>query len=101
MTAFFFLATLFSITFEKLRWEVAGTVSLADILDLDVDNRNVGGVGSLDNVLRLDGDAIDSLTLALADGWGAADTTTFSGYAIYAVQNVRVAVDQDIAVSVA
>jgi Ca2+-binding RTX toxin-like protein len=76
-------------------------LSLADILDLDVGNRNVGGVGSLDNVLRLDGDAIDSLTLALADGWGAADTTTFSGYAIYAVQNVRVAVDQDIAVSVA
>lgn len=75
------------------------TLSLADVLDLDVDNRDVGGVGSLDNVLRLDGDAIDSLTLSLADGWGTADTTTFTGYAIYVVQNVRIAVDQDIAVS--
>jgi hypothetical protein len=77
------------------------TLNLADILDLDVDNRDVGGIGSLDNVLRLDGDAIDSLSLALSDGWGAADTTTFNGYAIYAVQNVRIAVDQDIAVSLA
>jgi hypothetical protein len=32
MAAFFFLATLFAVTFEKLRWEVAGTVSLADVL---------------------------------------------------------------------
>jgi general stress protein CsbA len=31
-TAFFFLATLFSVTFEKVHWEIAGAVSLADIL---------------------------------------------------------------------
>jgi general stress protein CsbA len=32
VTAFFFLATLFSVTFEKVHWELAGSVSLADIL---------------------------------------------------------------------
>ena len=31
-TAFFFLATLFSVTFEKVHWEIAGSVSLADML---------------------------------------------------------------------
>lgn len=31
-TRFFFLATVFCVTFEKLRWEVAGTVFLADVL---------------------------------------------------------------------
>jgi general stress protein CsbA len=34
VTAFFFLATLFSVTFEKVHWELAGAVSLADILAL-------------------------------------------------------------------
>jgi O-antigen ligase len=34
LTAFFFLATLFSVTFEKVHWELAGAVSLADILAL-------------------------------------------------------------------
>ena len=32
IAAFFFLATLFSVTFEKVHWELAGSVSLADIL---------------------------------------------------------------------
>jgi hypothetical protein len=32
VTAFFFLATLFAVTFEKVHWELAGSVSLADIL---------------------------------------------------------------------
>jgi hypothetical protein len=32
VTAFFFLATLFSVTFEKVHWEIAGSVSLADVL---------------------------------------------------------------------
>ncbi len=31
-TRFFFLATVFAVTFEKVHWNVAGTVSLADIL---------------------------------------------------------------------
>jgi hypothetical protein len=34
VTAFFFLATLFSVTFEKVHWELAGSVSIADILAL-------------------------------------------------------------------
>jgi hypothetical protein len=34
VTAFFFLATLFSVTFEKVHWEIAGSVSLADVLAL-------------------------------------------------------------------
>jgi hypothetical protein len=32
LTGFLFLATVFCVTFEKLHWEVAGTVSLADVL---------------------------------------------------------------------
>ena len=31
-TSFFFLASLFCVTFEKIHWNVAGTVSLADIV---------------------------------------------------------------------
>jgi len=31
-TRFFFLATVFAVTFEKVNWSVAGTVSLSDIL---------------------------------------------------------------------
>jgi hypothetical protein len=32
VTGFLFLATLFSVTFEKVHWELAGAVSLADVL---------------------------------------------------------------------
>jgi hypothetical protein len=32
LTRFFFLATIFSVTFEKLHWDVAGQVSIADLL---------------------------------------------------------------------
>jgi O-Antigen ligase len=32
LTSFFFLASLFCVTFEKIHWSVAGTVSLADVL---------------------------------------------------------------------
>jgi len=32
VTTFFFLASLFCVTFEKIHWDVAGTVSLADVL---------------------------------------------------------------------
>ena len=32
LARFFFLATLFSVTFEKVHWNIAGTVSLADIV---------------------------------------------------------------------
>jgi O-antigen ligase len=34
MTRFLFLATLFCITFEKVHWSVAGTVTLADVLTI-------------------------------------------------------------------
>jgi hypothetical protein len=34
VTAFLFLATVFCVTFEKLHWELAGTVSLADVLTI-------------------------------------------------------------------
>jgi O-antigen ligase len=34
LTRFLFLATVFVVTFEKVRWELAGTVSLADLLAL-------------------------------------------------------------------
>ena len=32
VTSFFFLASLFCVTFEKIHWNFAGTVSLADVL---------------------------------------------------------------------
>ena len=33
-TDFFFLATLFCVTFEKVHWNVAGTVGIADVLTI-------------------------------------------------------------------
>lgn len=33
-TRFLFLAVVFAVTFEKVRWEIAGTVNLADVLAL-------------------------------------------------------------------
>ena len=71
-----------------------GALGLTDAADL-------GGVASLDNVLKIDGDTGDSLSLDPADGWSAADTSTLPGYAIYAAGNAKVAVDQDITVAVA
>jgi hypothetical protein len=78
----------------------AMTLHLADILDLDVTVANVGGNAALDDVLRIDGDASDTLNLFSADGWGGADTSSLAGYAIYSYQAVKVAVDTGIAVSV-
>jgi Ca2+-binding RTX toxin-like protein len=75
---------------------------LADILDLEVRNANVGGKAALDNVLLIEGDAGDTLQLSTADGWGASpDTASLAGYAIYKVNLVRVAVDTDISVTLA
>ncbi len=78
----------------------AMTLHLADILDIDANNTNVGGVASLDNVLKVDGNAGDTLHLLASEGWSAGDTSTLGGYAIYTHQAVRVAVDQDIVVTV-
>jgi hypothetical protein len=77
------------------------TLRLTDILHIDAQNSDVGGVGSLDNVLKLDGDSGDTLSLDPADGWSGPDTATLAGYAIFAAGNVKIAVDQDIAVAVA
>ena len=34
VTSFFFLSTVFACTFEKVHWNVAGTVGIADVLAL-------------------------------------------------------------------
>ncbi len=75
------------------------TLHLADVLDLDVTISNLGGNANLDNVLRIDGNAGDTLQMFNVDGWSAADTSSLTGYAIYTYQAVKVAVDTDIAVS--
>ena len=74
-------------------------LALSDVLELDAQLVDLGGVATLDDVLKIDGDAGDFLTLDLSDGWSAADTATLADYAIYAAGNVKIAVDQDIAVS--
>ncbi len=76
------------------------TLHLADVLAIDPQNSDVGGVAGLDNVLKIDG-AGSSLSLDAADGWSGPDTATLAGYAIYAAGNVKIAVDLDIAVAVA
>jgi hypothetical protein len=78
----------------------AVSLHLADLLDIDVQNSNVGGVATLDNVLKVDGNAGDTLQLFASEGWSTADTSALSGYAVYTHQNVKVAVDTDIVVSV-
>jgi hypothetical protein len=75
------------------------TLHLADVLALDATISDVAGIASLDNALRIDGNAGDTLQMFSADGWDAADTTSLTGYAIYSYQAVKVAVDLDIAVS--
>lgn len=77
------------------------TLHLADLLDIDASNHDVGGQPGLDNVLKIDGNAGDTLHLAAADGWGAADTASLAGYALYTSQGVQVAVESAIAVTVA
>ena len=79
---------------------IDATLHLADVLDINADNHDVGGNADLDNVLKIDGNAGDQLHLFTADGWGAADTGSLAGYAIYSSQGVQVAVDAAIAVTV-
>ena len=73
---------------------------LADVLDLDVQDSNIGGKASLDNTLTINGNTGDTLHLSTADGWSAANTATLAGYAIYTVQHIQVAIDTHIAVTV-
>jgi hypothetical protein len=70
------------------------------VLDMNADNHDLGGNPNLDNVLKLDGNSGDQLHLFTADGWGAADTSSLAGYAVYASQGVHIAVDTAIAVTV-
>jgi hypothetical protein len=65
LTAFFFLATLFSVTFEKVHWELAGSVSLADILAILFVGSFLAGRW-LDQDGRLTRTAVISLGFALA-----------------------------------
>jgi Ca2+-binding RTX toxin-like protein len=74
---------------------------LADVIDMHVQNTDVGGVASLDNVLKIEGDTGDTMRMPSFEGWGAPDTSSLSGYAIYTSHNVHVAVDTDIHVTVA
>jgi hypothetical protein len=76
------------------------TLHAADVIDLNVDNRDVGGIASLDNVLKIDGNTGDTLKLFSTDGWGAANGAILAGYNVYAEGAVKIAVDKDIAVTV-
>jgi hypothetical protein len=67
LTAFLFLATLFSVTFEKVHWELAGAVSLADILAILFVSVFVAG-RLVEHDGRLPPTAIAALGFALAFG---------------------------------
>jgi hypothetical protein len=51
-------------------------------------------------VLKLDGDSGETCRDP-ADGWSASNTPTLLGCSIYGAGNVKIAVDQDIAVAIA
>jgi hypothetical protein len=51
-------------------------------------------------VLKIDGNAGDTLRLFASEAWSAGGTGTLTGYAIYTHENVKIAVDTDIVVSV-
>ncbi len=70
------------------------TMNIADLLDLDVNNRDVGGIAAFDNVLRLDGNIGDSLTLS-GGGWSLDNSIPLTGYNIYVNGAIRIAVDID------
>jgi Ca2+-binding RTX toxin-like protein len=75
------------------------TLHAADVLDIDPETSNVGGVSSLDHLLKIDGNAGDTLTLFASDHWSAADTSSLAGYAVYTAGAVKIAVETDISVS--
>ena len=85
----------------EVKIERAGrNMNVADVLDLNPTDSKVGGNPALNDVLKIDGNAGDTLHLSSSDGWSAADTASLAGYAIYTHQNVKVAVDHDINVQV-
>jgi hypothetical protein len=75
------------------------TLHAADVLDIDPQTSNVGGVSSLDHLLKIDGNAGDTLTLFASDHWSAADTSSLAGYAVYTAGAVKIAVENDISVT--
>jgi hypothetical protein len=75
------------------------TLHKADVLDIDCQTIDALGDASLDNVLIFDGDTGDTMALALSEGWTKG--STIAGHDIYATGNLRIAVDQDIAVTIA
>jgi len=77
------------------------TLHAADVLDMNPNGHDLGGVASLDNVLRIDGNAGDTLHLASTDHWSAADTATLAGYALYNSGGAHIAVETTMAVTVA
>jgi hypothetical protein len=76
------------------------TLHYADVLDMNPTNHDVDGKASLDNVLKIDGNAGDTLHLDAFEHWSAADTSTLAGYAIYTNHDVKVAIETAIAVIV-
>ncbi len=75
------------------------TLHLADLLDLDLDNRDLGGIAAFDDDLKIEGNKGDSLSLLLSDLWSAADTMTLPGYAVYSQGGFNLIVDKDITVN--
>ncbi|HVZ00519.1 MAG TPA: hypothetical protein VHA35_13510, partial [Dongiaceae bacterium] len=79
----------------------AMTLRAVDVLTMNPENQDVGGKASLDDVLKIDGNAGDTLHLSSFEGWNTTgDTTTLPGYAIYATHDIKVAVETTIAVTV-
>ncbi len=74
------------------------TLRIADLLDLDVENSNV--LGSLfDNVLRIDGEAGDVVSLFAAEGWTFGGN--LAGYAFYMTGAHVLAIELGLTVNIA
>jgi hypothetical protein len=76
------------------------TLHLADVLAIDPRNSDVGGVPSLDNVLKIDGDTATACR-SIRPTAGVRPIQPPGGLCHLCRGNVKIAVDQDIAVAVA
>jgi hypothetical protein len=77
------------------------TLHAPDVLDINPTVANVGGQATVDDVLEIDGDKGDTLSLSAYEGWSSADTASLPGYAVYtANHDIKIAVDTDITVTV-
>jgi Ca2+-binding RTX toxin-like protein len=74
------------------------TLHKADVLDMDPSDFHYVGNPTPERVLHIFGDGKDTLHLAASDGWSGPDTS--SGYAVYASQDVKIAVDLGVHVTV-